>query len=356
MKRLEDLGAASYKRLPGKGLRNSGLVAVFRTRCTLWMAGDHILSIDNNVFTEDYKRFYFNDIRAIIIQKSSKRLVRNIVFSIFAAVFALIAYFSGDIARSIFFIISALFVLCIFINTVRGPTCTGTLLTEVHREVLPSLNRIRIATKVCNILETKIEKAQGGRLTRDMLMKEELSRVANQNQDESRYDTKRHPNTVQTSPYKGMIHLVVFILVVINGLFTGFELLHHTLTINIIQSFIILLFTTGVIISLVKQSSTDMPKALKTITWCILGYVCLSYVSSQIVMISTMMKNTSAFMNQWNMYRAIWDISPYDSLFMFVYNLISMTLSLLLGSAGLILTNRFRAQGNIQVHNRQQGD
>ena len=34
---------------------------------SLWQGKDHLLSIDSSGYTEEYKRFYYRDIQAIII-------------------------------------------------------------------------------------------------------------------------------------------------------------------------------------------------------------------------------------------------------------------------------------------------
>jgi hypothetical protein len=52
-----------YQKIPGKVPRRRGFSAV-ASRCRLHLAEDHILSVDNHGFTEDYRRFYFSDILA----------------------------------------------------------------------------------------------------------------------------------------------------------------------------------------------------------------------------------------------------------------------------------------------------
>ena len=85
-----------YTRLPGKGLRRQGFVAVVRTYCTLWLAKDHILNVDNRVFSEDYKRFYFSDIQAIITQKTNRGKVWNLILMTLIGLFVVIALGSEE--------------------------------------------------------------------------------------------------------------------------------------------------------------------------------------------------------------------------------------------------------------------
>ncbi len=150
-----------YRRLPGKGLRREGFVAVARTWGTLWLGRDHVLSVDTHLFSEDYKRFYFRDIQALVIGKTRRGMVWNIVLSLFLALWLLISFGqSGPTGVTLWLIVAGVFALLLLINVFRGPTCTCYLITAVHQEVLPSLDRIKKAEKVSHILRKHIEKAQ----------------------------------------------------------------------------------------------------------------------------------------------------------------------------------------------------
>ena len=45
----------------------------------LWLGPDHIMSVRSNGYMETYKRFYFRDIQAVVIQTTSARTIWNIV-------------------------------------------------------------------------------------------------------------------------------------------------------------------------------------------------------------------------------------------------------------------------------------
>jgi hypothetical protein len=50
---------SQYSRLPGR----SG----FFVSHSLWLSSDHVLSVRRNPFSEAYRRYYFNDIQAIVL-------------------------------------------------------------------------------------------------------------------------------------------------------------------------------------------------------------------------------------------------------------------------------------------------
>ena len=153
--------ATSYTHLPGRGLRREGFVALTRTWCTLWLAEDHVLSVDNHVFSEDYKRFYFRDIQAIVMRKTRRGAVWNVVLSVFLALWLWLMFLErSNEGRIAWLIVVVIFMALLAINVLRGPTCSCQLITAVHQEMLPSLNRMKTAEKVLSILRQRIRSAQ----------------------------------------------------------------------------------------------------------------------------------------------------------------------------------------------------
>lgn len=156
----------SYTKLPGRGLRRA-LIAVTATRCRLWLGPDHLLAVDSTVASESYRRFYFRDIEAFVIRRTSGRQIWNWALLagalITAGPFVAFWYTSGGsttpLAVAVF--IAALWLSFILINTFRGPTCQTHVRTAVQLEHLPSLGRLPVADKVLAIVRPVIEEAQG---------------------------------------------------------------------------------------------------------------------------------------------------------------------------------------------------
>lgn len=150
-----------YRRLPGKGLRRGGFLTVARTWCTLWLASDHVLSVDTHLFSEDYKRFYLRDIQSITLAKTRRGFVWNIILSCFIALWLAVMFFQSTMeGRIAWLVVTAIFGILLTLNVVRGPTCICHIVTAVHQEALPSLDRIKKAEKVLRILRRHIENAQ----------------------------------------------------------------------------------------------------------------------------------------------------------------------------------------------------
>ena len=154
-----------YHRLPGTGQRRQGFVSAIAIRSRLWLGKAHLLCVDSMGFSEDYKRFYFRDIQAVVIRRTSRGKIWNGVFGGLAALIGLIAIVVNQpVASSIIGGFAGLFLVLLLINIAMGPTSVCHLRSPVQTEELPSLSRLRRARKVLARLQPLIAAAQG-RLT-----------------------------------------------------------------------------------------------------------------------------------------------------------------------------------------------
>ena len=144
----------TYNRLPGKKRKFFGYD-------TLWLGQDHLLSIDSRIFSEDYKRFYYKDIQAIITYKIHYWKTINIILGSLSALFLLLAFFSEGVFSILFSILGGLFFLGFVIYLLRGSNCACHIKTAVQTERLPSLYRLRKARKAIGLLRPRIENVQG---------------------------------------------------------------------------------------------------------------------------------------------------------------------------------------------------
>jgi len=69
-----------YRRLPGKGLKRGSLISFTRIRATLYAGKDHLLSVYNSVYEEEYRRYYYKDIQALVIRKTPRRDIWALIF------------------------------------------------------------------------------------------------------------------------------------------------------------------------------------------------------------------------------------------------------------------------------------
>jgi len=155
-----------YVKLPGRGRRGWVLTTSFTS---LWMATDHLMQVEGTRISEDYKRFYFKDIKAIIMRRTRTWITNTWILlglaALFMGLFALIAFNVQPLERIGFLVvggcIAGFFLLCAAINVCLGPTCICHLRTPVQQEELPSLSRIRTATRALKRIRQAVEAVQG---------------------------------------------------------------------------------------------------------------------------------------------------------------------------------------------------
>ena len=328
-----------YKRLPGRGPRRQGFIAGSLSKCSLFLGDDHLLAVDSNGFSEDYKHFYFSEIQAIVTRKTRRGIAWSIVLALMLVSSLMGGLFLETYSiRILSWIFSGTFLVFLGVNLFKGPTCVCHILTAVQEDQLPSLNRLRVARRVINTLTAAIEKAQG------ILDPEKV----NASESEGFLHPKASVQQLRTSrgrnhPIRhdnGTVHMITFAFMLTDGILTGIILLHHTMAMTVVSSLLTAAYCICIVVALVKQYETDIPVTVRRITWASLGFICVSYFLSYFLMIltiPTLMKHRPhSMLTQWDMYRAMFYVSPQDSPPVMVVYAFAATCSLVLGTLGFL--------------------
>ncbi len=320
-----------YQKLPGS--KKGFLIGKY----TLWQGADHVLHMFARFGVEDYKRFYFSDIQAIITRKTVLGKVQNIILGCLILFFLLPA-FIFDGGWSLFFVIvSAIMFILLLINLFLGPTCETRLMTAVQTEKLQSLHRLKTAFRVMDRLRPHIQQAQG------TLAPEDLNKIparpAGRNTSQgpgqpnaSPAETARHEN--------GRVHMILFALLLVDGVLVTSEFFISHVVPTILSSVASLCIGIIVIIALVRQHNSDLPGSLRTITWTSLGFVCVTFVMGNVVGMIFAFKNPSIAYNQWEVIKSLSSLSPWESPLKLSYNILVLCGAVFLGIPGLIIYQR----------------
>jgi hypothetical protein len=160
---MESPTGISYRRLPGRTpwFRFGGVSA---PTASLWLGPDHVLKVERSASRETYKRFYYRDIQAIVVEGSSRRSSVNI-FNVgaIAFIFFMAGIFSrfsaaGMITASLF---AAPFLLGLIINSALGPTAQAVLVTAVGTEPFSCFSRMDRSTQAAALLAAEVTTVQG---------------------------------------------------------------------------------------------------------------------------------------------------------------------------------------------------
>jgi hypothetical protein len=149
----------NYRRLKlgGRGFLGSS---------SYWLARDHLLVVEVANYTERYRRFYFRDLQAVIIQQSNYRFLVNVIVGLLAILILvgfLLAMSSGGMnatALMILAVIELTPLTLLLINQLRGPTCSVHLRTAVQTQKLANLTRWAKADQLVAELTPLVQSAQ----------------------------------------------------------------------------------------------------------------------------------------------------------------------------------------------------
>ncbi|HTR42987.1 MAG TPA: hypothetical protein VMH87_15340 [Pseudomonadales bacterium] len=161
---MEPASEIHYQRLTRFSLQN--------TFSSLWLGPDHLLRTNSNGYVETYKRFYFRDIQAIIVQKNRRRAVFNAIlaFPVLVCLFGVLACLTywlspSEVGAVVWSIFLGIFLLFLLINHLLGVGCACHIRTAVQIERLPSLCRVPKTERVLDKIRPLIAAAQGGEMS-----------------------------------------------------------------------------------------------------------------------------------------------------------------------------------------------
>jgi hypothetical protein len=148
-----------YRRLPG---RRRG----FLFSSSVWLGSDHLLLVKSARFREEYKRFYFRDVQAIVTAKAPRFHVstRAVLFGAlwfwtFVWANGVAARFHRDIDWAFWTVAAAAVIAWVYISAARS--CRTRIYTAVSSDELPSLYRPWTARRFLRKVEPFLTRAQG---------------------------------------------------------------------------------------------------------------------------------------------------------------------------------------------------
>jgi ABC-type phosphate transport system permease subunit len=96
------------------------------------------------------------------------------------------------------------------------------------------------------------------------------------------------------------------------------------------------------IVAMIKQSNTDLSPSVKTLTWCTLAYIILSYLWGTGYNIALSIAHPALASNPLALLRAAADTSPSESIGVLLMLVFSIGCSAVIGTFGFIYLNEFR--------------
>lgn len=148
-----------YVRIPGRGYARGTL---FLRLARLYAGDDHLLLVENSGFSEDYRRFAYRDVQALVVVRSNRFWGWLLALSLPTLAFGLPSAFSWEgFGAAAGWVATLLFAIPLLVHVLRGPTCRATLFTAVQRVELGSLGRVRAVARAFPEIRRRVEAAQG---------------------------------------------------------------------------------------------------------------------------------------------------------------------------------------------------
>jgi hypothetical protein len=319
-----------YRRLPGK---KKGFLIGYHT---LWQGSDHLLQIYSRLGVEDYKRFYFNDIQAIIVCPTAAGKIQNLILGVLAGLFGLLSVIAGGGLSFFFTIISGALAFILLINFFKGPTCETYLMTAVQTEKLHALHRIKIAQPVMDQLRSFIEQRQG------RIDPEAVDRLSVRIRPAGAHTPHTLPNDGQPihrqpKHEKGRVHLLLFALLVLEGLMAAAGFLARHVVLTLMSSGIMMLSGICVVLALVKQHESNLKPTLRTLTWAALGWVCFSFAVGYIINVGLAFRHPGILQNQWELFKLFSSSTPWENPLMLIAGIVDLSGAAFIGIPGLLI-------------------
>jgi hypothetical protein len=315
-----------YRRLPG---RARSVMSSIR----LWQGKDHLLLCSSTSFSEDYKRFYYSDIQVITVRKTVTREVRSILLVALAGVLGLIAFQFEDWLRDFWGVLAGLLLFFSLVDWLRGPTCICHLQTAIQTVHLSSLNRLRTARKTMARLKPLIDEAQGTLTAEEIQSKMSASTEA----APSLSQVLRPPGGVTTMPpphYHGKAHLILYLLMLADAPITYLSAFHESRWTTVTGALWTAASLVCVIVALVRQRESDMPRRLKNLSLLILASLVAFPFITTFYALNLGLRNPGT---------AQPNVSLNDPVVLSI-TWISTILSVTFGLAGLVLLKQFRVK------------
>lgn len=326
----------TYQRMPGKPFFPF-------VSWSLWQGPDHLLWVTAIFFRERYKRFYYNDIQSVIVQRTGTHLIWTFVWGSLTILFGIIAlavsgtpYVSGTIF--------AVFLMALMTNILMGPSCCVFLQTAVQRQKLSSLRRVRTADKAMAIIKELVISKQGAWKKQESVEAYDKStlQVARDplRSVTSTYDKREREDLAPRGPFKPLLHQILFGLLLVMGILGSIQIMLKSLPIGLFETFLHGAVQIMVIVALVRWYRHLKGTMIAKINWLALVYIIILTVIGYILYFIVSFRNPGISYNHWAMFKMMFELQMTDHPAALAGNIIYGGGSLLLGGFGLLVVQR----------------
>lgn len=330
-----------YERLAKRG--RAAFAVVRAARQSLWLGDDHLLIVNNNSYTEEYRRLFLRDVQALLVRETRAGRVGNILLAIGVAAAALplsagLMFGWPAPVNRVLGGIAGVMGLGLAINTVRGPTCTCTISTAVQTQTLFTLHRLRATRKVVPALRERIETVQGAVTPENIDWAAAATHVAGTSQHAVTSNAKP-PRTGDRPANKVIsprLHSIVFPLLLCDAVHSALSLVANTPALVVIGVLLGVTLIVLTALALARQRGSVLPVGVRRITWCSAGYLTVSYIVGSAFTTVYPLLHPDVAGNSWSLVGTVTAMDPMTSPPLLILLILSAGCSAILGTLGLL--------------------
>ncbi|MGD9251490.1 MAG: hypothetical protein PVG19_09725 [Desulfobacterales bacterium] len=319
---------AHTKKRYRKLAKTGGLFAYY----SIWQGADHLITAETTMASEEYRRFYYRDIQAIVIRKTAWHHVFSLLFGLPAVLFLILGVFGDGLAYA-WLALAVWTGAMLGINLWRGPTCVCHVRTAVQNVRVRALVRLRRVHRVLGQITPLIAQAQGHLPTGPSRADASLSPAPPRDHEDPPAATASEAATAPVAP---RLHQVLFGGYVMQALLAGIGFNLNGLIFGLLES----LFVIGVMIltfvALARQADSAISPAAKRVTWAGLGFVCLQIASGYILGFWSFTRHPELIGDQWALFEHLVMLSPHDHPMLMGLQFFTLVAALILGAGGLV--------------------
>lgn len=328
----------AYQKLPGWS------VNLFDTK-SLWQGENHLLYVEALFFKESYKRFDYNDIQTILLQRTGTHLVWSFLWGALTFLFGIIVFIvPGPPYVSGAFL--AIFLIALLANLIMGPSCIVYLQTAVQLQKLASLRRVRTAGKVMTRIKSLVEKEQG------QWEKNKSAEAQNTVLQTPQKTALHSPATVARGEegsdpepkgtYRAMLHQVLFGLFVILGLLGAIQVFLQNLPLGLLETLIHSAAQILVIVALVRWFRHLKGTLIAKFNWLALVFIVVQTIIGYGLYMLVSIQNPEINYHHWAMFKMLFELQMSDHPLALAGHIIFSGGSLLIGAFGLLVVQRYK--------------
>jgi hypothetical protein len=321
-----------YQRLPGRDF------ALLSTQ-QLWQASDHLLWVESAMFQVRYKRFYYQDIQALVLHRSNRHQVWSFVWGAFALLFGIIALsVSGTPYVSATW--AMVFLICLVVNLSMGPACQVQLQTAVQVQQLKCLRRIRSATKAMNRIHALVEDAQG---------------LLNNNKPDPGSSPAMpiaplamplvgaHQPEAPDGPFKPLVHKVLFGLMLVIGILGAIQMGMQNVSVGVIQLWLQIAVQIMVMTALVRYHRQTRGTQVGLISWLSLVLAVFNTTVSYGIFMVAVIRHQEIAYDYWALFKKCFELVYWDHPVALAIRIVWVAVTLILAIWGLQALGRSAA-------------